>query len=858
MKSLRLFAVLLTLVGGTLLSRADERLTLWSQRQPLTYSLPEVTEMQRDRHGVNPAVISLAESMMVDDITRISSHRPQRVSPSEAVVRVIDLASADSLTLRLLEAAGLDITGLTGRRDGFSLVVNDGRLLTVGADHRGTAYALLELSRLAGVSPWEWWNDSHPFARESLSLAGDFNVTRSPGVEYRGVFLNDEDWSLRPWSNLTHEPGLPQGTIGPKTYLEVFKLLLRLRANTLWPAMHEGTVAFFNVDGLGALADSCGITLGSSHCEPLLRNNVGEWDSARRGRYNFITNRQAVLDYWGERLRQIGSGDNLLTLGMRGIHDGSMEGVKTMAEKQAALQDVIEAQRQLISECTGREVSSVPQVFIPYKEVLDIMDRGLEVPDDVTLIWCDDNYGHLTRLSDSIQQTRSGGAGVYYHLSYWGRPHDYLWLGTTQPGLIYHELSTAWLNNARRVWIVNIHDPKTSSYGLELFLDMAWGPDSVAGIGPETHLGHWLEREYGRMAGERLLPAMKEFYRLTNIRRPEHMGWSQVELSDRRAYPRGRSHVGDTEFSFSEFGGEAQRYLRDYARVASVVREIARDVPPERFESYFAQILYPVLSAEAMARKMLLSQLARSYAMGQGNDFARRDSLMNLAGAAAMNAYRDIVALTKFYNDSLASGKWRHLMRMNPRDLYVFNPPWLPTLPDVSDSELPLDSLGGNGVLLPDGWAACDAADYTQASFTPAPVGLLGHSMRAVPLPRGETLTYNLALDHSGEAKLITALIPTQPAVDGPLRVEISVDGDTPCVVDFREKGRTDRWKENVLRNQVRLITNHHLEPTRAVTPEGIPLHTVTVKALDDRVVLDQLMLDSSPRRSHYIIPTFQ
>ncbi|MDE6377390.1 MAG: hypothetical protein K2K72_01445, partial [Duncaniella sp.] len=292
------------------------------------------------------------------------------------------------------------------------------------------------------------------------------------------------------------------------------------------------------------------------------------------------------------------------------------------------------------------------------------------------------------------------------------------------------------------------------------------------------------------------------------------------------------------------------------AGVAVTVRVLLPLGPPGRLDAYFAQILYPVLGADAMARKMLMAQCARSYAMGQGNDFARRDSLMAAAGAAAVDAYRDIVRLTEFYNDSLACGKWHGLMRMNPRDLYVFNPPWLPVLPDASIPAMSPDSFRCTAPV-PDGWAVSDAADYTDATFIPAPVGLLGHSMRAVPLPVGETLTYTLPLDHSGEARLITALVPTHPAVVGRLRVAISVDGDSPQIVDFSEKGRTDRWKENVLRNQVRLTTRHNLDSSACRrSADGTPLHTVTVRALDPRVVLDQLMLDSAPRRSHYVIPS--
>ena len=231
------------------------------------------------------------------------------------------------------------------------------------------------------------------------------------------------------------------------------------------------------------MADSCGIAIGSSHCEPLLRNNVGEWDEKKRGAFNYITNRQSVQDYWIERLKEVkgSKGGNLLTIGMRGIHDGSMQGVKTMKEKFDALQLVIDDQQKLIGKYLG-DPAKQTQVFIPYKEVLNIYNMGLKVPDYVTLMWCDDNYGYMTRLSDTAEQRRAGGGGVYYHLSYWGRPHDFLWLTTMQPGLVYNEMRTAYDHNVRKMWIVNVHDPKVAGYDLELFLDMAWDIDCVSDI----------------------------------------------------------------------------------------------------------------------------------------------------------------------------------------------------------------------------------------------------------------------------------------------------------------------------------------------------------------------------------------
>jgi len=475
-------------------------------------------------------------------------------------------------------------------RDAFRIETKDDHIEIRGGNARGMAYGLLEMSRLAGVSPWIWWGDSHPERQETLTLPDNYKSEQRPSVEFRGIFINDEDWSSRVW-NKTIDPSAKAGQMGTRYYRHLFELMLRLRANTLWPAMHEGTEPFFQVAGNRALADSFAIVIGTSHCEPMLRNNVGEWNREVRGEYNFLTNKQEVIGYWNERLKQSIGGEYIYTIGMRGIHDGQMAGVKSLDEHTKALQEVINTQREMLARTLKTNVERVPQMFVPYKEVLQVMENGLNVPDDVTLLWCDDNYGYITRLGNHNER-RSGGAGIYYHLSYWGRPHDYLWLTTTQPGLIVEQMKTAYEHDARRIWIANVHDPKVAAYDLELFMDLAWNIECVNRSDVGKHLENWLTREFGKEASTLLYPAMRKFYQLCGQRRPEFMGWSQVEL-DKRRYNRGLSPMQDTEFSH-EFGDEISRYLSDYKNIAKTISEAKKNIRPEQRDAFFAAIEYPV------------------------------------------------------------------------------------------------------------------------------------------------------------------------------------------------------------------------------------------------------------------------
>ena len=785
--------------------------------------------------GKTDPVVKIALEMFCSDMEQVTGLRPVKRGERR------EERGERNAVIRIVQGKGTD--------DGFRLSVKDGQIWVEGHNGRGAAYGLLELSRMAGVSPWVWWGDVVPERRARLSLAETFQYEHTPSVAYRGIFINDEDWSLRNWAWKHYENNGVFGQMGPKTYKAIFQLMLRLRANTIWPGMHTGTPGFFTIKGNKEMADSCGILIGTSHCEPLLRNNVAEWNHSKRGAYNYITNREQVQQYWIERLKEVKGSEEFFTIGMRGIHDGSMEGVKTKQEKLDGLQQVIDDQRELIRKYYNKNVEKVPQVFIPYKEVLEIMESGLQVPDDVTLMWCDDNYGYMTRLSDAEQQKRQGGGGVYYHLSYWGRPHDYMWLTTTQPGLVYSEMRAAYDHNCRKLWIVNVHDPKVAAYDLELFLDMAWDIDGVNPSTLEEHLGRWLCTQFGERAGKQLVPVMKEFYRLCGIRKPEFMGWTQVELADRKAYPRGRSHVIDTEFSETEFGNELNRYLATYSTLTNQVSEIQHMVPKARQDAYFAHITYPVNMAAAMAKKMLFAQRARSKYQGQTDKgMEGREQYMYAMSLASMKAYRLIQEFTDRYNNKLAGGKWKGIMNMMPRDLPVFNPPTLPYLPtdeEVHNTKyVNMVSLAHNNDFPRTDIVARNACDYQQGKGTV--IQMLGHSMNALSIPKGCEVTYEFETGQEGDATLYTAMIPTQPNDKGDLRYQVQIDNEEPVTISLKEKYRSEFWKLSVLRGQA-------LKQTPVKLSKG--QHTLKVKALDDHIIMDQWMLDFKKDRKFYVIP---
>lgn len=383
---------------------------------------------------------------------------------------------------------------------------------------------------------------------------------------------------------------------------------------------------------------------------------------------------------------------------------------------------------------------------------------------------------------------------------------------------------------------------------MELFLDLAWNIHSVSPSTLNEHHRNWLCREFGEAAGERLLPVMLEFYRLCGIRKPEFMGWNQVELN-KNHYAKGWSPVVDTEFSLTEFSGELDRYLESYGKIKNTINEVDKIIPDSRKDAFFSHIKYSVFAAAAMSTKILEAQRARSIASGN-YDPARwtRDEALMKACAKSMDAYFEIRRLTDHYNNEMARGKWKYSMCYNPRDLYVFYPPNLPV--GVTEEEIkkyaPLENpKSGSLQEINDACIVFNACDYTYGEGA-IPIQSLGHSMNAVSLPKGKTLIYEFECPWEGEAVLRTAVIPTQPNDKGDIRFSVSLDDEKSQICSFKEPFRSESWKQNVLRGQAIKKTNHALL-------KGT--HTLYITALDDHVVINQWMLDFRPDRSFYVFP---
>lgn len=696
-----------------------------------------------------------------------------------------------------IKQSATDVAALEGRKEAFLLtVLPDGRLLIAGSDSHGTAYGIMELSRLIGVSPWEWWADATPKKRNSFYLPAGYTNMQSPSVEFRGIFINDEDWGLMPWSSLHYEPWYKQGRIGPKTNERIFELLLRLRANTYWPAMHECTQPFFLTEGNREMAKKFGIYIGGSHCEPMASSTAGEWNRRGKGDYDYVNNSASVYQFWEDRVKEVSGQEILYTVGMRGVHDGAMNGAKTVEEQKAVLERVFSDQRRLLQQYVNPDVTKVPQVFIPYKEVLDVYNAGLEVPEDIVLMWCDDNYGYIRHFPTAEERARKGGNGIYYHVSYWGRPHDYLWLGTFSPYLLYQQMKQAYDHNVRKIWILNVGDIKPIEYQTELFMDMAWNMDKVAEEGVFTHLEHFLQREFGEKVGRALLPVMQEHYRLAYIRKPEFMGNTREEEYHTNDY----RIVKDMPWS----KGYILKRLSDYQAISDEAERLSSQICDGREDAYFQLVKYPVQAASEMNKKMLYAQLARH---GEA-DWGRSDA-----------AYDSIVSLTRIYNIGIRNqGKWHRMMDHRPRRLPVFEP--------VEHRNVSTPMITGRTPLYEWNATECVAGDYQ-------PCEGLGYEGKAIAIAKGKEVTFEFHDCLSDSVEVEVRLLPSHPVEGTQLRFTIALDKEGTLPIHYETKGRSEEWKKNVLRNQ-------------AIRRVALPvwkkkLNKLVIKALDDGVILDQV-----------------
>lgn len=637
----------------------------------------------------DPEVVGIAANLLADDVESVCGKRPKVVSglPKSAATLILAGTVDGNPAIGKLAASGrIDVSGIQGQWERWAVRVVSNpfpgirkAVVVAGSDRRAAAYGLLDISEKIGVSPWYWWADV-PVRKGRAIFAAEDSDSPAPSVRYRGIFINDEDWGLLPWATKTFEP--EEGSIGPKTYAKVCELLLRLKANYLCPAMHTRSKAFNENPENKKVADRYGIVMGSVHCEPLLYNNAREWNKKVQGPWNYETNKETINGVLRKRVSENGIYENVWTLALRGLHDKAMEGTPDMEERKRILENALEDQRQILREELGKPVETLPQAFTPYKEVLDLYERGMRLPDEVTIIWPDDNYGYMKRLCNPDERLRSGRAGVYYHVSYHGRPHDFLWLDTTPPALMYEELSKAYRTGSDRIWLLNVGDLKFCEYSTDLFLRMAYRLEDFSYWNVTLDKAEWLAEKFGKENKETLSRICDEFLNLAFVTKPEYMGWGQEW---NRKYAKQASVTG-TDFSFSSYR-EAQTRLERYKSLEELSSELYGNLPEDAKAAYFELVHYPVVGAAEINRMLLTAQRSREseYAGLASSSSEAKESLA---------CYEALVRATEEYN-SLLGGKWAGIASLkHGATAHYFERPKVNTAPAEGPSGFAIRSDG--------------------------------------------------------------------------------------------------------------------------------------------------------------------
>ncbi len=603
----------------------------------------------------------------IEAVTGVKANIVNDAADADIIIGTIGKSSAVDA---LIAEGSLDASEIENEWEAFTLQNVDGDLVIAGADKRGTIYGVYDLSEKMGVSPWEWWADVAPSHSDAVyvSLPDGGYIEGAPSVKYRGIFINQE-YNLNRWS-LSQDPD--GGYMNTATYERIFELLLRLKANYMWPAMHEYSPAFNNDPENAKKADEYGIVMGSSHCEMLLRNNMGElldfqerWIAEyteKHGEapalymyhdgsldadvaYDYtdvdaegdpVLNKQFVEDYWRERVRENGSYENVYTIGMRGVHDGTWDPVNadTNEEKTALLEEIIAKQRQILSEELDKPADQIPQVFIPYKEIADLYNAGLEVPDDVTIMFTNDNYGHIRQGFNETERARSGGGGIYYHVSYHGRPSDLLWNGSTQLGLIKEEMTKAYDSGADTIWLLNVGPLKPFENQMEYFLDLGRNIDELRNTSIRDYVADNAQRYFGFDDAQAYEYAdiQCERLELVNGRRPEF-------------YQQGL-------FSLTSYGDEGQKVIDKYSELLERSEALYNSLPEEKRAGYYELQHYAVKSAYHIAMNYINADRSVLYKeQGRGAAANKYAELSAAHGRSAIEA--DIAE----YN-SIENGKW--------------------------------------------------------------------------------------------------------------------------------------------------------------------------------------------------------
>lgn len=776
--------------------------TLYVSESPSAGSFHLVSEGQAPAIVVGenefPGVKKIA-GMLADDFGRVTGERSivlQRFRAESRAVVIVGTLGRKGFIDQLAESGKIDRALLGGKREKFiTTVVGDPfpgvkrALVIAGSDKRGTIYGMFSLSAQMGVSPWYWWADVPVVTRSEIYVLPGVHTEGEPKVRYRGIFINDEAPALSGWAFEKF------GGFNSRFYEKVFELILRLKGNFLWPAMW-GRMFYVDDPANPKLADEMGVVIGTSHHEPMMRAHA-EWEKFGKGPWDYTKNAKRLDDFWlGGFERSIGY-ESLVTIGMRGDGDEPM----TEGTAISLLERIVRKQREIISEVSDKPAEETPQVWALYKEVQDYYDKGMRVPDDVTLLFSDDNWGNIRRLPDPKAPTRKGGYGVYYHYDYVGGPRSYKWINTNQIERVWEQMTLAHEYGADRLWIVNVGDIKPMELPISFFLDLAWDPDAISAADLPGYYTKWARWQFGPQKASEIGEILAGYTKYNSRRKPE--------LLDADTY------------SIDEW----HRVIAGWKDLESRSAAVRKDLDDRYRDAYFQLVEFPVLASANLNRMYFAVAMNRSLA-GKNDPAADR-----WADEVEVDFKRDAMLTARYH--SLAGGKWNHMMSQTHIGYTNWQQPDVQVIPEVlrvqsskegrqepqpegSKSKSHFDFGRSDGASVPSGsLISIPAEKYSGAEAGAGRnwivIPNLGRTGSAVTLrPSTDDLSsgqlpkleYDVRLERGGDVTVVAYFSPTLDFLNlGGLKYSVAFDEGPAIKGDLHANWTEAKWERAVADN---------------------------------------------------------
>lgn len=793
-------------------------------------------------------LVKISAKLLQEDIEMVTGKKPRLIhtlTKNDQNIIAVGTITHSSLLKKLTTQKKLSLQSIQGKWEAYQITSvkqnNQNILVIAGNDRRGTAFGVFELSKKIGVSPWYWWADVPVKKSGSLYINTNTKITDSPKVKYRGIFINDEAPALSNWSREKF------GGFNHRFYEKVFELMLRLKSNYIWPAMWGN--AFYHDDSLNIKsADKYGIVIGTSHHEPLMRAHE-EWKYYNGGKWNYDSNKTTLQAFWRGGMQRA-TNEKIVTIGMRGDGDEPM----TRETATSLLERIVKDQRTIIEEATNKPAAQTPQIWALYKEVQDYYDKGMRVPDDVTLLLCDDNWGNIRKLPKPNEKPRKGGYGIYYHFDYVGGPRNYKWINTNALPRVWEQMHMAWEYNARQIWIVNVGDIKPMELPISFFLDYAWDPEKITGDDITAYTDSWAAAQFGPEHAKEIGQILSTYSKFNSRRKPE--------LLDQHTY------------SLENYS-EAYRVTEAWKELLAETNRINDQLPAKYKEAYFQLVLHPV-SASANLQQLYTTVALNHLA------YKNKDGKTNQLAEEAKALYKNDSLITLQYHQS-GNGKWNHMMSQTHIGYTYWQQPEKQKMPDVfylaADSIIPAkpvlvsDEASANGkktdrpVFYEQEFAgvSIEAAHYTSAVNTKDAFwkilpnhGRTGDGITIFPvtapsvIPADNTphLMYDFYSLNKGNITVHAYFSPTlnfHNKEEG-LRYGISVNNETPQLISINKEVNDESVWNNWVANNIIVKKSIHI-----VAANG--KNSLKFWMVDPGVVLQKIVIDFGSTKHSYLGP---